>query len=188
VRTPSRSRRVFDVIGALGGLVFFAPILTVVMAAVLLDDGRPLLFRQVRLGRGRRPFEILKVRTMRDGRVTRAGRWLRATGLDELPQFLNILRGDLHVVGPRPVTAEDAERFGWLEARADARWSMAPGLTGVAQLAGGSTEDALRWDCWYVTRRRTLGLDCGVVAMSFVVNAVGKVRARRLLVRLGLVA
>ena len=95
-----------------------------VAAAILLDDGRPVLFRQPRLGRRRRPFEILKFRSMRDGRVTRVGRLLRATGLDELPQFLNILRGDLSAVGPRPVTEEDAVRFGWTGPSAAARWRV----------------------------------------------------------------
>src|SRR5476649_1328362 len=99
-------RRLFDLLGALGGLVFFAPVLALAATAILADDGRPILFRQPRLGRGRRLFTILKLRSMRDGRVTRVGRLLRATGLDELPQFVNILRGDMSAVGPRPLTEE----------------------------------------------------------------------------------
>src|SRR5687768_10463402 len=98
-----------------------------VCVAILLDDGRPVLFRQIRLGRERRPFEILKFRSMRNGRVTRTGRLLRATGLDELPQFVNILRGELSAVGPRPVTAGDAERYGWSGAEANDRWRINPG-------------------------------------------------------------
>jgi lipopolysaccharide/colanic/teichoic acid biosynthesis glycosyltransferase len=117
---------------------------------------------------------------MRDGRVTRVGAVLRATGLDELPQFLNILRGELSAVGPRPITAEDAARFGWLQPRGDARWRLAPGLTGLAQLAGDSPGRALVLDRYYA-RRMSLALDCRVVAMSFVVNLLGKRRARRVL-------
>jgi len=126
---------VFDVCGAVGGLLFFGPVMMCVAAAILLDDGRPVFFKQSRLGRGRRLFEIVKFRSMRDGRVTRTGRVLRATGLDELPQFLNILRGDLSAVGPRPVTEADAARFGWTGPSAAARWRLEPGLTGLGQLA-----------------------------------------------------
>jgi lipopolysaccharide/colanic/teichoic acid biosynthesis glycosyltransferase len=172
--------RAFDVAGALGGLLLFAPVMLGVSLAILIDDGRPVLFRQTRLGRGRRPFPILKFRSMRDGHITRVGRILRGTGLDELPQFVNILRGQLSAVGPRPVTAEDAERFGWTGPSARARWSVRPGLTGLAQLAAASQQEALALDRCYL-RRRTLWLDCRFVAMSFVVNVVGKTRARRLL-------
>ena len=173
-------RRAFDLCGALAGLLFFAPVMGCIAAAILVDDGRPVLFRQARLGRGRRPFDILKFRSMRDGRVTRVGRVLRGTGLDELPQFLNILRGDLSAVGPRPITAEDARRFGWLEGHAVSRWALTPGLTGLAQLAARSPAEGLALDRCYA-QRQSLALDTRIVAMSFVVNALGKTRARRVL-------
>jgi lipopolysaccharide/colanic/teichoic acid biosynthesis glycosyltransferase len=117
-------------------MIVFAPVLAVLGAAILLEDGRPVLFAQSRLGRSRRPFTILTFRSMRDGRVTRVGRLLRATGLDELPQFVNILRGDMSAVGPRPLTDEDATRLGWLTPRHDFRWRVSPGLTGLAQILG----------------------------------------------------
>ena len=103
----SSLKRLFDVAGACAGLVVFAPVMAAVAIAVLIDDGRPVLFRQQRLGYRRRPFTILKFRTMRDGRITRVGRVLRATGLDEVPQFVNILRGEMSAVGPRPLTESD---------------------------------------------------------------------------------
>lgn len=174
-------KRWFDVAGALGGLVFFGPVMAVTAAAILLDDRGPILFRQVRIGRARRPFEILKFRSMRDGRVTRVGRVLRATGLDELPQFVNILRGDLSAVGPRPLTGADVVRFGWTARDCDFRWSVRPGLTGPAQLVGpDAPRYSLRLDRRYIARR-TLWLDVRMVAMSFLINALGKRRARRLL-------
>ena len=83
--------------------------MAVIAAAIVLEDGWPVLFRQERLGRRRRPFTILKFRSMRDGRITRVGRMLRATGLDELPQFINILRGEMSAVGPRPLTESDVD-------------------------------------------------------------------------------
>jgi lipopolysaccharide/colanic/teichoic acid biosynthesis glycosyltransferase len=123
------------------GLLFFAPVMAATALAILLEDGRPVLFRQQRLGRRRRPFTILKFRSMREGRVTRVGRILRATSLDELPQFVNILRGELSAVGPRPLTSADTERFGWIDAAHDFRWSVPPGLTGLAQIVAHGARD-----------------------------------------------
>jgi undecaprenyl phosphate N,N'-diacetylbacillosamine 1-phosphate transferase len=174
----SRAQRVFDVAGALAGLAVFLPIMAVIAAAIALDDGRPLLFRQPRLGYRRRAFEILKFRTMRAGHVTRVGRVLRATGLDEIPQFFNILRGDMSAVGPRPLTAADVGRLGWEDARFDFRWSCRPGLTGLAQLVGGhASDDALALDRVHAERWSPL-LDCQLIAWSFAVNAFGKARVR----------
>ena len=157
--------------------------MAIIAVAVLVDDGGPVLFRQIRLGRGRRPFTILKFRSMRDGRVTRVGRVLRATGLDEIPQFINILSGDMSAVGPRPLTDADVRRFGWTSPAYDFRWHARPGLTGLAQIVGaGSADDALELDRAYVARWRPL-LDCRLIALSFVVNALGKVRVQQLLRR-----
>lgn len=172
----------FDVVGALAGLAVFAPAMAVIAAAVLLDDGRPVLFRQERIGYRRRPFHILKFRSMRDGRViTRVGRLLRASGLDELPQFLNILRGQMSAVGPRPLTADDVARLGWNEARFDFRWTCRPGLTGLAQLVGArADDDALELDRVHANGWSP-SLDCQLIAWSFAVNAFGKTRIRRYL-------
>jgi hypothetical protein len=129
-------------------------------------------------GRDRRPFIILKFRSMRDGRVTHVGRFTRATGLDELPQFINILRGEMSAVGPRPLTAEDVRRLGWTSAEHDFRWRSRPGLTGLAQMAcEGTTRAALELDRAYL-ECRSLRLDCQLIALSFAVNALGKARVR----------
>ena len=183
----SRAQRVFDVVGASAGLAAFAPAMAVIAAAVLIDDGRPVLFRQERVGYQRRRFQILKFRSMRDGRITRVGRLLRATGLDELPQFVNILRGDMSAVGPRPLTADDVARLGWTGAQFDFRWACRPGLTGLAQLAGARADEAaLVLDRVHAGRWRP-SLDCQLIAWSFAVNAFGKIRIRRWL-RLPMVA
>jgi lipopolysaccharide/colanic/teichoic acid biosynthesis glycosyltransferase len=177
------SKRSFDVAGALGGLLFFAPAMAATAMAILLEDGRPILFRQQRLGHRRRPFTMLKFRSMRDGRVTRVGRVLRATGLDELPQFVNILRGELSAVGPRPLTSADAERLGWSDSAHDFRWSVPPGLTGLAQIVGTrAARQALFLDRRYIEGRSLL-LDLRLIALSFAVNALGKKLMRRLLLR-----
>lgn len=171
-------KRLFDIAGACAGVVVFAPVMAIVAAAVLVDDGRPVLFRQERLGYRRRPFVIWKFRTMRDGRVTRAGRVLRATGLDEIAQFFNILSGDMSAVGPRPLTVADVQRLGWGSAAFDFRWEVRPGLTGLAQIAGANSRDeSLALDRAYVTRWRPL-LDCQLIGLSFAVNVFGKARVR----------
>jgi lipopolysaccharide/colanic/teichoic acid biosynthesis glycosyltransferase len=173
----------FDLAGAAAGLLAFSPVMAVIAAAIVLDDGWPVLFRQQRLGRSRRPFTILKFRSMRDGRITRVGRLLRATGLDELPQFINILRGEMSAVGPRPLTEFDVTRLGWTTPRYDFRWRVLPGLTGLAQVTETrSGRLSLGLDRRYVAHR-TLSLDVCLVAVSFAINALGKRRVRRLLIR-----
>ena len=181
IRLP---KRLFDLLGALAGLIAFSPAMAVIAGAILLEDGWPVLFRQERLGRRRRPFTILKFRSMRDGRITRVGRMLRATGLDELPQFINILRGDMSAVGPRPLTESDVTRLGWMAPRYDFRWRVLPGLTGLAQVTEArSGRLSLGLDRRYVARQ-SLSLDLRLVAVAFAINALGKRRVRRLLVRL----
>jgi lipopolysaccharide/colanic/teichoic acid biosynthesis glycosyltransferase len=182
--TSIRPKRLFDLVGAAAGLLAFSPAMATIAAAIVLEDGFPVLFRQERLGRRRRPFTILKFRSMRNGRITRVGRMLRATGLDELPQFVNILRGDMSAVGPRPLTESDVMRLGWTAPRYDFRWRVLPGLTGLAQVIEvRSGRLSLVLDRRYVACQ-SLWLDLRLVAVSFAINALGKRRVRRLLVRL----
>jgi lipopolysaccharide/colanic/teichoic acid biosynthesis glycosyltransferase len=177
------ARRIFDIAGALAGLIVFAPVMAVTTVAILIDDGRPVLFRQERVGYRRRPFAIVKFRSMRNHRVTRVGRLLRATGLDEVPQFVNILKGEMSAVGPRPLTQEDVVRLGWDGAPFDFRWSCRPGLTGVAQLVGAhGNRLSLELDRIH-TRAWNPILDCQLIAWSFAVNAFGKERIGRRLRR-----
>jgi lipopolysaccharide/colanic/teichoic acid biosynthesis glycosyltransferase len=177
------AKRVFDVVGAAGGLLFFSPLCLLVAIAILLEDGRPVFFRQERLGHRRHRFTILKFRSMRDGCITRVGRIMRDTGLDELPQFINVLRGDMSAVGPRPLVEADVTRLGWTSSRYDFRWKVPPGLTGLAQLIGPRAPRAsLFLDRTYIARQ-SLWLDVRLIALSFAVNALGKQRVRELLIR-----
>jgi lipopolysaccharide/colanic/teichoic acid biosynthesis glycosyltransferase len=177
----TRTKRLFDVIGAIGGLIVFAAPMAAIAAAILLVDGRPLLFRQTRLGRGRRPFTILKFRSMRNGEVTAVGRVLRPTGLDELPQLVNVLGGELSAVGPRPLTEADVQQWGWMVPACDFRWSVPPGLTGLAQVVGArSARHALRLDRCYIARQ-SLRLDVRLIAWSFAINLLGKRRVQRII-------
>ncbi len=166
--------RLLDLAFGLLGVVLFAPAVLVLGWCIRRQDGGPVLFRQERLGRDRRPFAILKLRTMREGRVTPIGRWIRATGLDEVPQFLNVLKGEMSVVGPRPLTAADVARLGWDDRRYDARWSVRPGVAGLAQVFGGRGARV----SWYLDRQylanRSPGLYLGLILISSAMILVGK--------------
>ncbi len=175
--------RSFDLAFATAGLLLFSPVFLLAALAIWLEDGFPLLFLQQRLGRFGCPFEIYKFRSMRDGKVTRVGAWLRRSGIDEAAQFLNVLRGDMAMVGPRPLTAADSVRLGWdMPARAH-RWKATPGITGLAQvLAGRSEKYSRRLEDLYL-RRHNRGLDLALIAVSFAMNVLGKARVRAALAR-----
>ena len=186
---PMRGKRALDVVLSALLLLLLGPVLATAAMAVRLDDGGPSLYRQRRTGRGGRPFEILKLRTMRHGaegelarltaynttdgllfkmvddpRVTRVGRVLRRTGLDELPQLLNVLRGEMSLVGPRPLPV-DPDAFG---AREDERHLVRPGMTGLWQVSGGAMlryREMVDLDVAYV-HGWTPGLDLHVLAAT----------------------
>ena len=169
-----RLRRFGDVVGSALALVAVAPLLALVALAVLVDLGSPLLFRQIRPGKGLRPFTLYKFRTMRFAydaagaplpdaeRTTRLGRFLRRARLDELPQLVNVLLGDMSLIGPRPLLPRDLPQN--FARRAAAR----PGITGWAQVNGGHKLEAaqkLALDLWYV-QNASLWLDLRIVALT----------------------
>ena len=172
-----RARRVLDLVGAGAAAVVLAPVAGVVAWKVRRELGSPVLFRQQRAGRGGVPFTLLKFRSMRDrfpdeelyvddaARLTPFGARLRATSLDELPQLVNVLRGDMALVGPRPLPVSYVERY---DARQRRRLEVRPGITGWAQVNG---RNALDWtsrfelDLWYVEHRSVL-LDLRVLALT----------------------
>lgn len=176
-----------DRLGAAALAVLTSPILGLCALAIKLDDGGPVLFRQVRLGLGARTFTIRKFRTMvtdadslidADGRpsgdrITRVGRFLRLTSLDELPQLLNIVEGEMSFIGPRPVLPEHWRRYTPEQRR---RFEVKPGVTGLAQVAGRNT---LRWsqrlllDVEYVDRF-SLALDARILVRTVQVVASGE--------------
>jgi lipopolysaccharide/colanic/teichoic acid biosynthesis glycosyltransferase len=159
-------------------LALALPVLAVVGLAIALADGRPVLFRQERLGRGKATFEILKLRTMTEGHITRVGGLLRRTGIDEIPQLVNIVRGDMRFIGPRPLTAYDVERLGWGDAGHAARWDVRPGLTGYAQFAPVCDRDlSWRMDREYA-ERRTAWFDLKLTVATAATLVVGKQRVK----------
>lgn len=155
-------KRAFDVVAAGAGLIVLAPVLLGLAIAIRLKLGSPVLFRQTRPGYKGRPFTIYKFRTMLDlqgpdgrprpdaERLTRFGRILRATSLDELPELVNVLKGDMSIVGPRPLIMEYLPRYTPEQAR---RMDVLPGITGLAQVSGRnavSWEERFRLDVEYV--------------------------------------
>jgi lipopolysaccharide/colanic/teichoic acid biosynthesis glycosyltransferase len=168
----------FDRSAALCGIILVLPLFICASVLVWLSMGRPILFRQQRPGRFAKPFWLLKFRTMSDRRdangnllpdavrLTRVGRLLRATSLDELPQLWNVLRGDISLVGPRPLLMEYLSCYSPEQAR---RHEVVPGITGWAQINGRnalSWEEKFTLDTWYVDNW-SLNLDLRILLLTF---------------------
>jgi lipopolysaccharide/colanic/teichoic acid biosynthesis glycosyltransferase len=194
-------KRLFDMVLAGAGLVLSAPLWAIFAAAVKLEDGGPIFYTQERVGQGGRTFLAFKFRSMRvdaeagvgavqawehDPRVTRVGRVLRATAMDELPQLWNIFRGDMSFVGPRALRPGEIERVGNalvpLEAVPgyDTRISVRPGLTGIAQVYAArdvSRRHKFRYDRLYIARR-SMWLDLRLILLSFWISFLGTWESR----------
>jgi len=170
-------KRLLDILAGATCLVAFAPFLCIIYLSIRTKMGSPVLFRQIRAGLHGRPFVMYKLRTMlelRDHRgaplpdrmrLTSLGRVLRRTSLDELPELFNVLRGDMSLVGPRPLLMEYLQRYSPVEAR---RHEVRPGITGWAQVNGRnalSWEDKFRLDVWYVDHF-SLALDVKILWMT----------------------
>jgi lipopolysaccharide/colanic/teichoic acid biosynthesis glycosyltransferase len=160
-------------------LLLLVPVLLVISVLIVRDSRGPILFKQRRLGQNQREFTIFKFRSMTDGQITRIGKVLRQTGLDELPQLWNIVRGDMSWIGPRPLTEADVLRLGWHQPYYRQRWQVKPGITGLAQLYGGIGRKVT----WLCDRRYIqnlhLGMDLQILLASAVICLVGKRFIRR---------
>jgi polysaccharide biosynthesis protein PslA len=169
-------KRLFDLTIAIGALIALSPLLVVMAVLIKLEDGGPVLFKQRRLGRGNQFFEMYKFRSMRaekldangdrstardDDRITRIGAFMRRTSIDELPQLLNVVKGDMSIVGPRPhaIGSRANNKYFWeVDGQYWRRHCLKPGLTGLAQVRGhrGATEqekdltDRLQSDLEYI--------------------------------------
>jgi len=180
-------KRLLDIVSSFLALLILSPLLLLLAVWIKLDSSGPVFFRQKRIGQHRVPFHVLKFRTMThrdpdaidqhaeqvvsagaDQRITRAGRFLRRTSLDELPQLINILKGEMSLVGPRPVIPEQLEVVPhWFEDR----FKVRPGITGLAQVRGRrslSWEEQLQYDTEYA-RKPLIVKDIGIIFQTAVV-------------------
>jgi sugar transferase EpsL len=171
-------KRIFDLLLTLPGLLLISPLMALIALLVRLFDGSPVIFHQVRAGLGNQLFKVYKFRTMRDTRdenglllpddqrISGIGRFLRATSLDELPELFNIVRGEMSLVGPRPLLAVYLQRYSPEQAR---RHEVLPGITGWAQINGRnvlSWEDKFELDVWYVDHW-SFWLDIKILFLTF---------------------
>jgi lipopolysaccharide/colanic/teichoic acid biosynthesis glycosyltransferase len=179
--------RVLDVVLAAALLLVTAPLLALAALAIRLESRGPVLYRQLRVGRGGQAFELCKLRTMvrgaesmgagiyvveGDPRITRTGRLLRRFSLDELPNLVNVLRGEMAIVGPRPTVQEQVERYTERQRR---RLEVKPGITGWAQVNGRTSlpwPERIELDVWYV-EHRSLRLDLRILARTARMLATG---------------
>jgi len=189
-------KRFFDILGGLAGIIIFIVLFPFIALAILIDSGLPIFYSQPRLGQGGRVFKIFKFRTMRqdaeadgqvrpteenDPRVTRIGNFLRVTHLDELPQFWNVLRGDMSLVGPRAERPELVQSFQQKVPFYRARLLAKPGLTGWAQINYGyvatvrDTEVKIEYDLYYI-KHRSLAMDFNIIlrTISTVLSRSGR--------------
>lgn len=172
-------KRLIDILVVIALAPVWLPVLALSAICVLVAMGRPIFFRQVRVGRGGEPFTIFKLRTMRIGdgsdaeRITPFGAFLRKTSLDELPQLFNVLRGDMSLVGPRPLPTAYLPLYSKEQAR---RHEVRPGITGWAQVNG---RNGISWkrrfelDVWYVDHRSLL-LDARIALMTVAAVFTGR--------------
>ena len=171
-------KRLFDIVCALGGLIILSPVLIICALLIRFNLGSPIFFRQRRIGKGNKEFEMIKFRSMKDAfdkngnalpdeeRMTKLGKILRSLSLDELPELINILKGDMSLIGPRPLLVQYLPLYNERQIK---RHEVTPGLTGWAQVNG---RNSLRWsekfelDVWYV-ENWSLWLDVKIFFMTF---------------------
>lgn len=167
-------KRILDIIFSFIGLILLLPILLIVALIIILLERKSAFFFQSRLGINKNPFQIYKFRTMHENEITKIGKILRKTGIDELPQLVNVLKGDMSFVGPRPLLDSDIIRLGWEGDFYRKRWNVRPGITGLAQLCA-KCHKRYTWihDRYYV-EHTSLCLDMKLLFLSFAIPFLGK--------------
>jgi len=157
------------------------PFILIAVLLIVIEDKQSPFFTQKRMGKNKKLFTIFKLRTMKNNSVTNLGGFLRKTGLDELPQLINILLLQMSFVGPRPLTQSDIERLGWDGVYYEKRWNVRPGITGLAQLSP-ICHKKMSWflDLNYILKN-SFKLDVAIIFSSFLIPLLGKEKAMRLI-------
>lgn len=172
-------KRYFDIVISLCVLFMALPLLIIVAILIQISIGRPIIFCQLRTGKDAQPFKLYKFRTMTnkydehnnllpdEKRMTKIGRFIRSTSIDELPQLINVLKGDISIVGPRPLLMDYVALY---NDRQKQRLFVKPGITGLAQISGRNSlswERKFKYDVWYV-KHQSMKLDCYIIAKTVI--------------------
>lgn len=172
-------KRYFDIVISLCVLFMALPLLIIVAILIRISMGRPIIFCQLRTGKDAQPFKLYKFRTMTnkydehnnllpdEKRMTKIGRFIRSTSIDELPQLINVLKGDISIVGPRPLLMDYVALY---NDRQKQRLFVKPGITGLAQISGRNSlswERKFKYDVWYV-KHQSMKLDCYIIAKTVI--------------------
>jgi len=174
-------KRFFDLLLTVVAFAVFIIPIGVIVIIILVFEKHPIIFYQERIGLNKKPFKIMKFQTLVNNIPTSTGKFLRKTGLDELPQFVNVLKDDMSIVGPRALTRFDIDRLKWDSEYHKIRWNCKPGITGYAQIYGGQhKKTSWFWDVKYMKRHHLIK-DFGVIGISFLMNILGKSRVRRII-------
>ena len=155
-------------------LIFLSPLIVVISLLLFCESGINVIFTQKRIGINQIEFTIYKFKTIKYKKITFIGKFLRKSGLDEIPQLFNIIKGDMNFVGPRPLTQFDINRLNWNKPEFNKRWTVKPGITGLAQLSKTCDSGlSLKNDIYYLENRSLL-LNLKIIVKSLLVPIIGK--------------
>ena len=161
-------------------LIIILPFLILIASIILIIDRRPIIFVQERIGKKKKIFKIYKFRTMDNNKITALGKFLRRTGIDEIPQLINILIGDMNFIGPRPLTKQDVIRLEWNTNFHDIRWDIKPGITGLSQLSPICNKRASFFlDKFYINNHSVI-LHGKIIFTSVLILFLGKRKGQKL--------
>lgn len=162
-------------------VLLICPLFMIGMLLIIIIDRQYPLFFQNRVGKNKIQFVIYKFRTMKNGEITRLGRLLRVTGMDELLQFINVIKGEMNFIGPRPLTENDIDRLEWNTDFHNIRWSILPGITGMSQLLSPICHKKMTWffDKYYISNK-TIRLDLKLLFISLFILVLGKKRTKNI--------
>lgn len=161
-------------------LLTICPLFVIIFLIITLLDGFPTFFIQERLGKNKTVFKVIKFRTMKNEKITKAGKILRKTGFDETPQLINILKGEMVFIGPRPLTKYDVDRLEWNSNYYSNRWNVKPGLTGLAQLSPKCHKKMSFFLDQYYANNKSFLLNLKIISVTFLALFIGKSRAKNI--------
>lgn len=155
-------------------LLASSPILLLISLFIYIESRTGVIFKQVRIGLHKKEFVIYKFKTMENNKVTFIGKFLRKLGLDEIPQLINVIYGQMNFIGPRPLTKFDIDRLGWDEDKFSKRWEVKPGITGVSQLSKVCDASITMQNDLYYVVNRSFVFDLKIIVKTLLIPIIGK--------------